>query len=106
MRYEPRFDDPSRTADYGHFPRERIKSPKITGDDLADAIRSGSAPDGAPFRDWVPQVFEGWIYKPMDLSDCMKHLRAWLASSDDRYIGDVMDILSDIAHDLYGANNE
>ena len=38
MYPEPRFDDPSRTADYGYFRWEREPAPKITKDTLADAI--------------------------------------------------------------------
>ena len=30
MYPEPRFDDPSRTADYGYFRWERESAPKIT----------------------------------------------------------------------------
>lgn len=96
MRYEPKFDDPSRTADYGYFPRERIKPPKITGDDLADAILNEREPTGAPFREWVPIVFQGQF----DTADTITTLKAMLDSEGAHSIA--TDILNDIAHDNYG----
>ena len=103
MRYEPRFDDPSRTADYGFFPRERIKPPKVTGDDLADAIRSGSAPEGAPFRDWVPALFEGWRFD-VHIEEARQIFKAML-NNDGTYTV-AMDVLSDVAFEKYGADYE
>lgn len=59
IAYEPKFDDPSRTACYGFFAHERLAAPVITGDDLANAIESGVAPRYAPFREWAPQLLVG-----------------------------------------------
>lgn len=96
MFYEPQFDDPSRTADHGYFPRERIQPPKITGDDLADAILSGRELSCAPFREWAQQAFGGHL----DISDSVEILKAMLQSEGAHDIA--MDILNDIAHDNYG----
>lgn len=102
MRNEPNFDDPSRTADYGFFAHERNEPKVVTGQDLADAIMSGIAPEGAPFRDWVPLLVEGWSYQPIDNDGTIRMFKAWLSADDARAVGDAMDILNDVAYENYG----
>lgn len=103
MLLEPKFDDPSRTADYGYFASERNEPEAVTGDVLADAIMSGIAPEGAPFREWVPLLIEGWRFQPIDNDDTIRMFRAWLSADDPRTVSDAMDILNDVAFENYGA---
>lgn len=103
MYPEPRFDDPSRTADYGHFSWERKPTPKITKDTLADAIETGVEPLGAPFREWIPALFEGWRFD-LTTDEARLTFKAML-NNDDTY-SLAMDVLSDIAFEKYGAEHE
>lgn len=100
MLLEPKFDDPARVADYGFFANERLEPVVLTGSDLADAIESGVAPDGAPFSDWIHKPFEGcrFTFGP---EEARIMLKAWLLNGD-AYSG-VMDILNDVAYENYGA---
>lgn len=103
MYPEPRFDDPSRTADYGYFRWEREPAPKITKDTLADAIETGIEPLGAPFREWVSALFEGWRFD-VDMNEARQIFKAML-NNDETYTL-AMDILSDVAFEKYGAEHE
>ena len=102
MIREPNFDCPSRTADYGFFAHERNEPKVVTGQDLADAIMSGIAPECAPFRDWVPLLVEGWPYQPIDNDGTIRMFKAWLSADDARAADDAMDILNDVAYENYG----
>lgn len=42
----PRFDDPSRTADYGYFPWERNYAESITESDVMDFLECGTKIEG------------------------------------------------------------
>lgn len=103
MLLEPKFDCPSRTADYGFFANERMEPVTLTGSDLADAIMSGTAPEGAPFREWVPKLTEGWRFQPIGNDGTIRMFKAWLSADDARAVGDAMDILNDVAFENYGA---
>lgn len=103
MYPEPRFDDPSRTADYGHFSWEREPAPKITKDTLADAIETGIEPIGAPFREWVSALFEGWRFD-VHIEEARQIFKAML-NNDETYTL-AMDVLSDVAFEKYGADYE
>lgn len=102
MLLEPKFDDPSRTADYGFFANERNEPKVVTGQHLADAIMSGIAPEGAPFRDWVPLLVEGWRHQPIDNDCTIRMFKAWLSAKDPLAVRDAMDILDDVAYENYG----
>lgn len=104
MIREPNFDDPSRTADYGFFAHERNEPKVVTGQDLADAIMSGIAPEGAPFREWVPLLEEGCRYQPIDNDSTIRTFKARLSAKDPLAVRDAMDILNDVAHENYGAD--
>lgn len=99
MLREPKFDDPSRTADYGYFANEALEPVVLTGSNLADAIISGVAPDGAPFSDWVHKPFEGcrFTFGP---EEARIMLKAWLLDGD--ACSAAMDILNDVAFENYG----
>ena len=96
-------DDPTRTADYGYFPWERVAAPKITKDTLADAIETGIEPEGAPFREWIPLLFEGWRFD-VHIEEARQIFKAML-NNDETYTL-AMDILSDVAFEKYGADYE
>lgn len=103
MRYEPRFDDPSRTADFGYFSWERKPEPVITKNTLAEAAETGIEAAGAPFHEWLPLVFEGWRFD-LNIDEARLTLKAMLNNNDTYNIA--MDILSDIAFEKYGADYE
>lgn len=103
---QARFDDPSRTADYGFFAHERTEPTILTGDDLANAILTSIAPEGAPFSEWVPLIFEGWLHEPPSIKDGLRDFRVWLVCDVPETVGGAMDLLNDIAFDKYGADNE
>lgn len=44
--YEPRFDDPSRTADYGYFRWERAQAKSITESDVMSFLEYGTKIEG------------------------------------------------------------
>lgn len=101
MLLELKFDDPSRTADYGYFASERGKPLVLTGSDLADAIQTGVEPIGAPFKEWLPKLTEGWRFE-LGLVEIRATFQAML--DDERVNTAAMDILNDVAHENYGAD--
>lgn len=102
MLLEPKFDCPSRAADYGFFAHERNEPKVVTGQVLADAIMSGIAPEGAPFREWVPKLTEGWRFQPIGNDDTIRMFKAWLSAKDPLAVRDAMGVLDEVAYELYG----
>lgn len=102
MYPEPRFDDPSRTADYGFFANERLKPVATTGKCLANAILTGVEPIGAPFSEWVPKLVEGWRFQPIDNGDTILIFKSMLSVDDPCVVRHAMDILNDVAYENYG----
>lgn len=99
MRYEPKFDCPSRTADYGFFANERMEPVTLTGSDLADAINTDTAPDGAPFNEWLPKLNEG---NRFDYGANEIKRQFWLMLNDKELNLVAMDALNHVAYELYG----
>lgn len=98
MLLEPKFDDPSRTADYGFFAGEALEPAVITGDDMAYSIITG-LPIGVPMSEWLPKLVEGWIFEltPVQIQATFK---AMLTGAETN--GVAMDILNDVAFRDYG----
>lgn len=102
MLLEPKFDDPSRTADYGYFANERNEPAVITGDDMAYAIMTGM-PIDVPMNEWLPKLVEGWIFAPSTDEGVIRLFNDWLRSENPLSVSDAMDILNDVAFRDYGA---
>lgn len=102
MLLEPKFDDPSRTSDYGFYAHERNEPAVITGDDMAYAIMTGM-PIAVPFDEWVPKLVEGWIFAPSTNEGVIRLFNDWLRSDNPLSVSDAMDALNDVAFRDYGA---
>lgn len=106
MRHEPQPSVLDITTTSWCFRPSRINPPKITAQMLAEAILSHQAPCGAPFHEWVPRLFEGWVHEPLTLEDQLRDFGVWLRSDQPKTVQGAIGILSDVAHDLYGGDDE